>query len=214
MKPTGTDATKDIHAQETECGPDCSCTGGGRASRLRMIIGILVLTLAAVFVARAIIKSNQTEPQTTAAVFSASGIPGAESRPAVQENDVSRSAESTVKEIDTLADLNTMAVATDVVFVYLPGTSGEPPIAQIKSVARTIGTQGNSVGIFTLKMTAPEYKSITAQVHVPCVLVMVKGCDAIPISGEITEVKLLQGFITASTTASCGPSGCGPSGCN
>jgi len=213
MKPVK-DMAKDIHAQDADCGPGCSCTGGGRASRLRMIIGILVLTLAAVFVARAIIKSNQTEPQTAAAAFSASGIPGAESSPAVQENNVSRPAESTVKEIDTLADLNTMAAATDVVFLYLQGTSSEPPIAQMKSVTKTIGAQGRSVGIFTLKTTAPEYKSITAQVPVPCVLAMVKGRDAIPISGKITEAKLLQGFIAASTAVNCGPTGCGPTGCN
>ncbi len=217
MKTTGKDTTKDTKVQDAGCGSGCACTSGGSPRRVRVIIGILVIGITTVLVAWAIIKSNQTEPQTPSATFTASGIAqplGAESGPAAQETDVSRPTESVVTEIDTLADLNTMAAATDAVFVFLPGIGGEPPVAQMKSAAATIGARGSSVGIFMLKKTAPEYKSIAVQVPVPCVLAMVKGRSAAPVTGEITETKLVQGFVTASSAGSCGPSGCGPVDCN
>jgi hypothetical protein len=222
MKPAK-DMAKDIHAQDADCGPGCSCTGSRGAGRVRTFIGILVLAIATVFVTKAIIKRNTSASLTPKATFATSTlsptdrverVSAAESVPAVQQAGTNQLAESSATEIATLADLNTMATATDVVFLYLQGTSSEPPIAQMKSVAKTIGAQGRSVGIFTLKTTAPEYKSITAQVPVPCVLAMVKGRNTIPISGKITEAKLLQGFIAASTAVNCGPTGCGPSGCN
>jgi hypothetical protein len=44
----------------------------------------------------------------------------------------------------------------------------------------------------------------------PGVLAMVKGKGMSPVSGEITETRLIQGFVAASN---CGPGGCGPGGC-
>ena len=44
---------------------------------------------------------------------------------------------------------------------------------------------------------------------------MARGRGVVPITGEITEIKLVQGFVAASSSGGCGPStaGCGPAGC-
>jgi len=83
----------------------------------------------------------------------------------------------------------------------------------MRSAAKTIEAQGQKIGLFTLKTGSPDYEKIVAQMPVPAVLAMVKGGGMIPVSGDITETKLIQGFVAASSAGGCGPSGCGPSGC-
>ncbi|NLF38912.1 hypothetical protein GX586_05665 [bacterium] len=220
MNTDSKDTTSGTNARNAGCGTACSCTSGGRGGRVRVIIGAIVLVAATVLVARAIIKNNQAAPQAPAAGFAA---PAAAQPPAVADTPATppaaiaaKPAASAVKEIGTLAELNTVAAGTDAVFVFLPDANGEAPVAQMTAAAKTIGAQGSVVGIFTLKKTAPEYESIAAQVPVPCVLAMVKGRGAAPVSGDITETKLVQGFIAASSGGGCGPAsaGCGPAGCN
>ena len=80
-----------------------------------------------------------------------------------------------------------------------------------------IEAQGQKIGLFTLKTDSPDYAQVAAQISVPCVLAMVKGRGMIPVSGDITETKLIQGFVAASSSGGgCGPAsgGCGPAGCN
>ena len=81
---------------------------------------------------------------------------------------------------------------------------------------RTIATQGQKVSLFTLKTDSADYKQIATQVSVPGIIVMVKGRGMSAVSGDITETKLVQGFVAASSAASCGTAGggCGPSGCS
>jgi hypothetical protein len=48
---------------------------------------------------------------------------------------------------------------------------------------------------------------------VPGVLAMVKGRGMSAISGEITEDKLVQGYVAASRSGGCDSGGCGSGGC-
>jgi hypothetical protein len=119
-----------------------------------------------------------------------------------------------VKEITALSELNAVAVDTDAVFVFLPGkgdASGKMPVAPIQGAARTIESRAdNKVGVFTLKADSSEYAQLGAQVAVPGVLAMVKGRGMSAVSGEITEAKLVQAFVSASSAGGCGAgSGCG-----
>ncbi|MCX7004897.1 MAG: hypothetical protein NTV22_16710 [bacterium] len=220
MKTASTDKTDGMNTQDACCGSGCSCTGGS-FGRVRIIICVLILVAATGLVARAIIKKNRAAVApvpaasfTAPAVAQPAALAGSPAAPAAL---AATPAESAVTEIATLAELNTAAAKTDAVFVFLPGKSGTPPLAQMQAAAKTLGAQGRTVGIFTLKTTAPEYQSIAAQSPVPCVLAMVKGRGAAPVSGDITEAKLVQGFVAASSGGGgCGPasSGCGPAGCN
>lgn len=125
-----------------------------------------------------------------------------------------------VKEIGALTELNMVAADTGGVFVFLAGTN-EPavkaPITLMRSAAKTIESQASvKIGIFTLKPGSRDYAQISMQMPVPGVLAMVKGRGMSAVSGEITEPKLIQGFVAASSAGGCGPSsgGCGPAGCN
>ena len=117
--------------------------------------------------------------------------------------------------IASLSDLNKVAAANDAVFVYLPardGASSDSPEASMKSAASRIDSQGYKVGLFTLEAGSRDYTQLAAQMSVPGVLALVKGRGMSAVSGEITETKLIQGFIAAGSAA-CGPGGCGPTGC-
>jgi hypothetical protein len=84
----------------------------------------------------------------------------------------------------------------------------------MNGAVRTIESKaGKKCGLFTLKSGSPDYDQIAAQMSVPGVLAIVKGCGMSPISGDITEAKLVQGFVAASSAGGCGPSagaGCCP----
>jgi len=119
------------------------------------------------------------------------------------------------KEIAAFADLNTLAADTSAVFVFLPAigpTASKLPTAQMQGAARTLEAQGNKIGLFTLKAGSPDHGKIGAQVPMPAVLALVKGRGMSAVSGEITETKLVQGFVAASSGGGCGSGGggCGP----
>ena len=124
-----------------------------------------------------------------------------------------------VKEIGALSDLNAVAADMGGVFVFLSGKNDpviKAPLAQMRSAAKTIETQArNKIGIFILKTGSRDYEQVGLQTPVPAVIAMVKGRGMIPVSGKITETKLIQGFVAASRAGGCGPSsaGCGPAGC-
>jgi hypothetical protein len=84
----------------------------------------------------------------------------------------------------------------------------------MRGAARTIESKaGLKCGLFTLKAGSRDYDQIAAQMSVPGVLAMAKGRGMSAVSGDITESKLLQGFVAASSAGGCGPSagaGCCP----
>jgi hypothetical protein len=195
--------------QASACGPGCGCHATGTQSKTRRIIGALVLVAAMAMVARAVVKSNAAPPQTSEQAFA---LPIA----ATNSSSSAPMTEKSVETIGSLSELNTMAAKPDAVFVFLPGKEGasaNPPSTAMNGAARTIEAQGKKIGLFTLKPGSPDYDQIAKQISVPGVLAMVKGRGTSPISGDITETKLVQGYLAASSAAGCGPSagaGCCP----
>jgi hypothetical protein len=196
--------------ESSACGPGCGCNADEPSSRTRWIIGVIVLVVAAALVARAMVKDTGV---SVAPGFSALATTGETPSPALSAaNETSMVA----KEIGAISDLNTVAVDKDMVFVFLPGkkdTSGKAPTSQMIGAARTIQSQGLKTGLFTLKTDSLDYEQITAQETAPGVLAMVKGRGMKTVSGEITETKLIQAFVAASSAGGCGPSagaGCCP----
>lgn len=114
-----------------------------------------------------------------------------------------------MESIGALAELNAVAAKLDAVFVFLPGkegTSSNLPAATINKAARTIEAQGKKVGLFTLMPSSHDYDQIEGKISLPAVLAMVKGRGMNAISGDITETKLVQGYIAASSAGGCCPS--------
>ena len=188
-----------LKQEASACGPGCGCHTAGPSSRIRRTVGVIVLVAAGVLVARAIVKSSGTSTDSTTRGFAA--------LPALARTPPPAKEASTVgAEIGALSELNTVATNTDAVFVFLPGTnaaSGKATTAQIQAAARTIESRGSKVGLFTLKTGSPEYNRLAAQMGVPGVLAMVKGRGMSAVSGEITETKLVQAFVGASSAGGC-----------
>lgn len=206
-----------LKEQASACSSDCDCHAKGSTGKTRLIIGVIVLAAAGALVARAVVKNNATADAPASSGFAA--------LPAVVQT-LSNSVvpvvdTNAIKEISALSELNTVAKDMDGVFVFLPGKTNiavTSSTAQIRSAAQTIERQmKGKIGIFTLKTGSRDYEQVASQIAVPGTLAMVKGRGMAPVSGEITEAKLVQAFVSASSAGGgCGSSsgGCGPRGCN
>ena len=197
--PKPSDNMELLKQEAKACGPGCGCHAAGPSSRIRRIIGVIVLVTAGVLVARAITKNNgaSTGPATPGFATVAGT---AQTPPPANE------ASMVGTEIGALSELNTVATNTDAVFVFIPATnaaSGSSPMSQIQAAARTIESQGSKVGLFTLKTDSPDHAMIAKQVTAPGVLALVKGRGMSAVSGEITETKLVQAFVGASGSGGC-----------
>ena len=213
--PKKTDDMELLKQQAAACGAECGCHAPRASGKTRWVIGAVVLVAAGVLVVRAVTKGDGASTQTSAPSVAA---PAASQTSANASGAAGGKAETSVgTTIGAFSELNSVAANTTAVFIFLPGkggTSSNPPSTPMKSAASTLESKiGAKCGLFTLKPGSPDYAEIAAQMSVPGVLVMVKGGGMIPISGDITETKLVQGFVAASRAGGCGPSGCGPSGC-
>lgn len=216
-----TDNMELLKQEASTCGAGCDCHTDGPVGRKRMILGTVVLLVAVALVARAVVKTNTapSQPDTTAfALPTVAQTPPAESAPATPAAETTKATVPFVaKEIGALSELNTLAIANDAVFLYVPGKDGSssnPPAAAMQSAAKRIGSQGVKIGFFALKAGTRDHDLIAAQMPVPGVVAAVKGRGMVPVTGDITETKLIQGFVAASSAGGCGAGGCGPAGCN
>jgi hypothetical protein len=206
-----------LKQQASACGADCACHSTASPSGLRRVLGILVLLVAALLVSRAVMKNYgaSTDPATASFPTLAPTATADTQAPASSAAAVTATGISVGASIASLSDLNKVAAANDAVFVYLPaqdGASGDSPEASMKNAASRINSQGYKVGLFTLETGSRDYTQLATQMSVPGILALVKGRGMSAISGEITEAKLIQGFVAAGSAA-CGPGGCGPTGC-
>jgi MYXO-CTERM domain-containing protein len=198
------------------CGPGCGCESGGKPSKARWVVGVIVLAAAGVMVVRGMVRSDKGSAQAATAGFANPAATQAAAG-ADTKSDAAAADETTVgTTLGAFAKLNTAAAKTDAVFVFLPareGTSAKVPSAPMKSAARAIGAKGMKCGLFTLKPGCADYDQIVKQMSVPGVVAMVKGRGMSAVSGEVTEAKLLQGYVAAGSAGGCGPSagaGCCP----
>jgi MYXO-CTERM domain-containing protein len=209
-----------LKQQASACGPGCGCHVGGAPGKTRWVIGAIVLVAAGVMVVRAMVKTDGASTQASATAFAdpvASQTAAGTGGPATDSAAAAPATETSVgTTIGAFSELNTVAAKTDAIFVFLPGkegTPGNPPSTPMKGAARLIESKGLKCGLFTLKAGSRDYDQIAKQMSVPGVVAMVKGRGMSAVSGEITESKLVQGYVAASSAGGCGPSagaGCCP----
>ena len=221
-----TDNEEALKQQAADCSSGCDCHSQKASGKRRMIIGAVILVAAGTLVVRAMTKGAEVSQKTQTATFS---VPTASQPATVKTLESIPSASpplATTKEaepiigtaIGTFSELNLLAAETDAILMFLPGKEGTSrilPSASMKDAARTIEGKGLKCGLFTLKAGSPDYDKIATQMPTPGVLAMVKGRGMSAVSGDITELKLVQAFLAASSSGGCGsaPGGCGPSGC-
>lgn len=198
-----------LKQQTANCGPGCGCNATGTTDKTRWVIGGVVLIVAGLMVVRALNKSDK--PQTTAAGFA---NPVALQSVASQSVTATNLSQPTATEtsvgtvIGGFAELNELAAKTDAVFIFVPGkdgTTSAAPATPMKKAEQMMETKGVKCGLFTLKAGSADYNQIAGQISVPGVLAIVKGRGMSAVPGEITESKLVQAYVSASSAGGCGP---------
>jgi hypothetical protein len=122
------------------------------------------------------------------------------------------------ENLESFNDLNSVAMDVDAVFIFVPAENDEGVSTSTRKAVlaaqKTLVSRGIKMGLFALRSSSPDFSAVAAQVQLPAILVSFKGGGMGSVTGEVTETKLLQAFVAASSAGGCGPSGCGPSGCN
>jgi len=210
------------------CGPGCCCNGGTSSAgkKIRTIVCLIILlAVVGVFIYKAntrqtVSGSSETKnSQTFAVVPAESKAQAAAVIPAVK-NTV-EAGKKIGAYLDSLSDLDKVALNQDAVFIFIPAAKVETVDASannaVSAAQKALADKKINLGLYTLPSTSTDYAMIASKVQAPAILVSVKGKGMAAVSGEITETKLLQAFMaSARSGGGCGPSsgGCGPSGCN
>ena len=199
-------------------GSDCCPSGSESMGKSwKMVIFVLVVIAAGAVLANSLIRKSNADADQSQQTFASFQMDDKSDAPlmaeGIKEHEMSVKAEPSLwrVELDSLASLNKVATDTDAIFIFLAADDqqGNQDITrQIEAAAKTIKSNGVRVSAFRLRETAPEYAQLARQVSVPCVLAMVKGGGMSAVSGEISEAKLVQAFVTASRpTSGCCPPG-------
>jgi hypothetical protein len=120
-----------------------------------------------------------------------------------------------VEGLNWVKNVNAKFADKDFLFVLLPGT---PDMTQkteqtLSSAIEKIVQDGVRVGVFTLEPKDPELNMTAERLSIsnlPAVLLFTAQGRGAIITGDITETKLLQAYLTLLQTCVPGNSGCCP----
>jgi len=121
----------------------------------------------------------------------------------------------------SMNELNKVAMDQDAVFILIPAKGTPAADDSLKSSTRaakkaskTLESRDITVGMYMLNADSADYPMISSQVQTPAILVACKGRGMTAVSGDMSEEKLLQAFISASSAGGgCCPGGAGATGC-
>lgn len=219
----------------------CSPGTGGAGKKWKMVVFLVIVVATGAVLARSLIRRSDSTADQTQESFAAiqpevksdAPLPGtaikAQTPTTSKSSSESPSAPSDATkedmpikgapalwgaELDSLASLNKVAANSNGVFILLAADdkqANQTIANQIEAAAKKIQAAGMHISAFRLKKGTQNYAQVASQFPPPCVLAMVKGGGASGVAGEITETKLIQAYVAASSPG-CG-TGCGPTGC-
>jgi hypothetical protein len=189
-------AKNDLDETQPCCGPtsgqsDC-CSSGSKS--FKTAVFVVVILLACVVAARSLLTRGNRTANT------------------------SSQTESFRADLMSLALLNSEAAEQKAVFILLADESEElveKALQQMQQATGKITSKGTPTGTFTIDSKSDDYALLTRNLSIdsfPSVVIMVKGGGSAVVSGQITEARLLEGFVEASTAGPCCP-GSDPSCC-
>ena len=193
------------------CNPKDGSRGKGKA-----LIALIIIVAAIGLAANSLVRgtSAQLDKAGPAKSFSAlltdkpaiSGENLGEAQPPVKRGEY-----PLTRDLDSLKALDTLAADKDVVFIVLPDEARNQPdgiLKQVEAVANSLVTFRKKVGVFTLKSSVPDHNHLVGRFAVkifPCVVVLGRGGCATAVSGELTEARLYNAFVSASNPVACCP---------
>ena len=201
----------------------CSPASGSNSQKWRALVFFVVLAAACIVLAHSLTKKSNAaaeQPQHTFPTIGTQDNEGmtAQANAAATEG-TNDEAEPALwgPDLDSLAALDEVATDADTVFILICARDQQGTqtiISEIEGATKKIRSRGNLASAFRLKNDAGDYENLAKQFSVPTVLAMVKGLGYSAVSEQITEVNLLEAFVTASRPqAACCPSGTDPSQC-
>jgi hypothetical protein len=206
----------------------CCPSAEGRASsccnpvepsqkRNKALVSAIIILAAIAVGAYSLFRGNSAQSYTTAPVKSFSA--GLTEVPTTAAENTSQSKAQTKPQevslnrvLDSLKPLDTLAADKDVVFVVLHAEAQNAPSAipqQVGTVANNLWKSGQRIAVFTLKSTSPDHSRLVRHFSVntlPCVVVLGRQGTASAVSGDISEARLYQAFVSASKPGACCPS--------
>lgn len=119
------------------------------------------------------------------------------------------------ERLESMSDLNKVAMSQDAVFIFVPGSGTESAAGQtqeaVRAAQKALTSKSIALGLYTLPTSSPDYPALSKQLSGPAIIVASKGRGMAAVSGEVTEDKLLQAFVASSRAGGCGgSSGCAP----
>ena len=194
----------------------CCNPGDSPWSKTKLLISVIIIVAAIIVGANSFLSVNQATSYTALPVKSFSStlmkIPTAKIEDTAKDKSQASLREVSLSQaLDSLQALDTLAVDKEVVFLVLPGEAlihaVEIPI-QVRTVVNNLWQAGKKVGVFTLKSSSPDYAQLSGRFAVksfPCVIVMGRQGTASAVSGDVTEARLYNAFVLASTAVPCCP---------
>ncbi|MCX6645308.1 MAG: arsenite efflux transporter metallochaperone ArsD [bacterium] len=210
----------------SNCGPGCDCKTPLGNSRIRMLLGMVITLLIVGILGYKAYAGKLTYAPATAdpnsSGYAVATIP--ENSPPENEVPVQTPTPTKIGEnINSINDLNSVAMDKAAVFIYLPGQDDSPiassTIDAVQAAQSSLQSQGITLGLYSLVTSSPEYTSLSAQIELPAILVLCKGKSSSMVTGDVTEIKLLQAYAAANRAAgggccpSSGGSSSAPSNC-
>ncbi len=110
-----------------------------------------------------------------------------------------------------LSELNKLASEVNAVFVFLPAKGQRPTpaaLAAINEAKEELEARFNiRIGLFTMEPGSADYEAMAAEMAVPGVVPIVKTGAKRFVSGELTERRIVEGFMAAVAAGGCCPLG-------
>jgi len=202
--------------EDNKTGGSCSCSSVEDNSkapvvkRIHKIIICLVVLIAAVsIVTFRTVEANGSNTESDAAVYTLGQL-AAVVTPHVE--DVAQPEQILGEYLESLDDLNSVAVEKDVVFVFIPAFDNDMVAEETKKAideAQEIFA-GNDItlGLYTMSYDSTDYAEIVAaKIELPVVFVLTKGTGSIILPGRDIDVNmLLQAYLACCDSSS----GCCP----
>lgn len=123
-------------------------------------------------------------------------------------------------DLDWVQNLDATFTEHDFVFVILPGNNDDSTkkvASQVANVEAKIKAEGGRVSTLTLSPSDPEFSTTVERLAIeqlPAVLPINKNGNGAIVTGNFTEVELMQVYLTVSMpSSSCCPGSSSSSGC-
>jgi hypothetical protein len=184
-------------------GCDCGNTVKRKTQNIAICL-VVLLAVVGIISYKTVFATTATKIDDAAFAFSAIG-------PTLPDTDVNTADQNFGESLNSLNDLNKLALGKDVVFVFVPGLQNTfaDDVTRLASYSAQQTLDYNNIisGLYTLPSDSSDYSIIADQVQTPAVLVVVKGSGmvAVPVD-NISEETLLQAYLSCcSSGSSCCP---------